>query len=258
MITSHLQGGLGNQMFQIAASYALSKRLGVDYGFNFDLCDTPNQGHTSNNYKLNLFKKINNYNLDLSKFIRYTEPKFSYSELPKIDNLCLYGYFQSEKYFKDYEKDIRELFNIDIELKNKIKDFITSLNNKKSTTSIHVRRGDYLKFSNYHKLCPISFFKESMKIIGDSNFIVVSDDLNWCKENFLEDNVFFSPFNSEIDDFILMSLCENNIISNSSFSWWASYLNNNESKKIIAPNFWFGEEGPKDTFDIYKKEWIIL
>ena len=91
-----------------------------------------------------------------------------------------------------------------------------------------------------------------------SSFIFVSDDIKWVKENFKSENYYFADFNNEILDFTLITMCDNVVISNSSFSWWGSYLNNNENKTIIAPYKWFGSQGPKDTQDIYNKEWVVL
>jgi hypothetical protein len=97
-----------------------------------------------------------------------------------------------------------------------------------------------------------------MNLIGDSTFIFISDDINWVKENFKGDNIIYSPFKSDIDDLTLMVKCDNNIIANSSFSWWGAYLNKNENKKIIAPKEWFGPNGPKDTQDIIPENWLKI
>ena len=82
--------------------------------------------------------------------------------------------------------------------------------------------------------------------------------MSWVKENFIGDNFFYSQYDNEILDLSLMSICDNNIISNSSFSWWGAYLNKNKNKTVIAPNQWFGPNGPKDTQDIIPENWIKL
>jgi hypothetical protein len=97
-----------------------------------------------------------------------------------------------------------------------------------------------------------------MELIGDSIFVFISDDINWVKEHFKGDNIVYSPFKTDIDDLILMSKCDNNIIANSSFSWWGAYLNKNEDKKVVAPIEWFGVNGPKDIQDIIPKNWIKI
>jgi hypothetical protein len=259
MITCLLQGGLGNQMFQIAATYALAKRNNVDYGFDFNICHTPLQGNMSIKYTDNLFSNLNSI-VYTPTFDIYIEPKFSYSEIPFKDNLLLKGFFQSEKYFIDYKDDIIKLFKINDYYYQVIEEFLRIKNIKKNDiiTSIHVRRGDYLNLQEYHGICQIEYFKKAIEIIGDSKFIVLSDDINWVKENFIGDNFIFSDFKDEILDFILMTKCNNNIISNSSFSWWGAYLNKNDYKKIIAPFKWFGPKGPKDTQDIFPKNWKVI
>jgi hypothetical protein len=91
--------------------------------------------------------------------------------------------------------------------------------------------------------------------IGDFTPIFISDDKEWCKENF---NGIVSPFDDEIDDLILMMNCDNNIIANSSFSWWGAYLNQNPNKVVIGPKKWFGPYGPQDQDDIIPPNWIKI
>jgi len=260
MITSFLQGGLGNQMFQISAAYSLSKEIGVDCAFNFNNCYTPAQGNVSAKYVDNIFKNINNQDLNPQLFKVYNEPTFSYCEIPKIDNLILYGYFQSEKYFKKYSNEIKNLFYFDNKSMKNIKDFLLEkISNNGDITAVHVRRGDYLNNPNYHPTCSIEYYKKAMKLLDNSNmkFIFISDDIKWCKENFNGDNIYFSPFTNEIDDLYLLLQCNNHIIANSSFSWWGAYLSPNNNK-VIAPSIWFGKQGPQDTMDIYLNDWIKL
>jgi len=255
MITSFLQGGLGNQMFQITAAYALSRDLGVDCAFNLNRCHTPAQGNTSNKYKDNIFKNINDVDLNLNSFKRYLQPCFAYDDLPKIDNILLQGDFQSEKFFLKYKDEIKNLFYFNNDKKIEIQKHLSQFEN---ITAVHVRRGDYLNKPNYHPTCTVEYYKKAMEIIGsESNFIFVSDDIDWCKENFKGDNIYYSPFTNEIDDLYLIKSCNNQIIANSSFSWWGAYLcpfNN----KVVAPSIWFGPRGPQDTQDIYVQTWTIL
>lgn len=254
MISCALEGGLGNQMFQIATSHALALRNGDISGFDLNACHTPLQGKPSNNYKENILKHINDVSQYNFKYL-YIEPTFSYQEIPYIKDLMLKGYYQSEKYFVDYKNEIIELFSG--ELNN---EFITEYlkNYSLPITSVHVRRGDYIKNSGFHKLCSVEYYKEAMNVIGDSTFIFISDDINWVKENFKGNNIIYSPFKSDIDDLTLMVKCDNNIVANSSFSWWGAYLSKNEDKKIIAPKEWFGPNGPKDTQDIIPENWLKI
>jgi hypothetical protein len=258
MISCSLQGGLGNQMFQIAATVALSLRNKSDYGINLDICYTPNQGNLANKYYDTIFKNINkSNNYVFTNF--YHEPKFSYTEIPYQDDLLIRGYFQSEKYFEDYTTEIKNLFHISEENKFIIDEYFNKNNlNDKPITSVHIRRGDYLLFSDVHLVCTLEYYKKAIKSIGDSYFVFISDDINWVKENFKSDNYFIPEFNDELLDLTLMTMCDNNIISNSSFSWWGSYLNDYTDKKIIAPNKWFSNNGPIDTQDVIPNTWVKL
>jgi len=249
-------GGLGNQMFQIAAAHALAVLNNDQSCFDFDSCYTPLQGNPSNHYTNTIFKKINKKcNELLNK--QYYEKSFSYSEIPYENNLTLNGYFQSEKYFIDVKEDIIKLFNIS-DYEKDIVNEVLSLNEIKIKTSVHIRRGDYLKFSEIHKTCSIEYYEKAMSMFSGTTFILISDDINWVKQNFVGENIIYSPFNDEIMDLTLMTMCDNNIIANSTFSWWGAYLNKNENKKIIAPKKWFSDMSTNDESDIIPNEWIKI
>ena len=135
------------------------------------------------------------------------------------------GYFQSEKYFKKFRNEVLELFEPDSITENKIKEFFSNFNNIE-TCSIHVRRGNYVDLKNYHFLQDIEYYKNSIDIIGSNiHFLIFSDDIDWCKENFsfLENKTFIDNF-LDYEQMYLMSLCSNNIISSSTFSWWGAYF----------------------------------
>jgi len=256
MISCNLQGGLGNQMFQIAATHALALRNGDTSGFNFSACNTPLQGNPSAKYRNNVLANVNDSNGHIFK-VNYVEPKFAYDELPYGPDLMLTGYFQSDKYFKDFEAEIKNLFKFKAseEVWSFMKMFYLT---GKYKTCVHVRRGDYLKLSDYHQVCSLEYYKEAMKQMGDHLFIFVSDDMGWVKENFKGENIYYSKFTEEIDDFAIMTMCHNVIMSNSSFSWWGAYINDSPTKKVIAPKRWFGPKGPKDTEDLIPSNWSII
>lgn len=259
MISCRLQGGLGNQMFQISAAYALALRNNDTAVFNFNQCYTPQQGYTSNKYRSNIFSKVNVVdNYDYS--IIYHEPKFSYLEIPYINNMLLNGCFQSEKYFLDFKDEILKLFVLSNDDKDIIKELVPIFKNRnKKITSVNIRRGDYLNNLNHHTLCSLEYYKKSIEIIGDSYFVFTSDDLKWVIENFGEnENYFYPNFKNEIIDLTMMSMCDNHILSNGTFSWWGEYLSNNENKITIAPKKWFGPSGHKDTEDLYNKSWFVI
>lgn len=264
MITCHLKGGLGNQMFQIAATEALALRNNDKAGYDLYTCKTSLQGKPSTYYKDSLFKKLNKINPYFDKFhFSYQELEFKYTEIPYQPNLVLNGYFQSEKYFADCKDHILNLFDlgqISEELSSPVTNLITALRfNNLTLTSLHVRRGDYLKFPGAHPTCPVEYYTEAMNMFQDNNiFIVISDDIEWCKENIKGTNIMYSTNKNDIQDLLLMSLCDNNIIANSSFSWWGAWLNQTPDKKVVAPGKWFGNDLNHDTKDIYCKDWIII
>jgi hypothetical protein len=257
-VSAILMGGLGNYMFQIAAAYSYAKRYDVHVGFNCQESIGSHQHVTE--YQNNVLKGINLYYTRKYQPLQHSERGFHYQEIPKYDkSILLYGYFQSEKYFKDYEDDIRKLFmSYKIELDDKIKDIIEN----KNSCSIHVRRGDYLKSPDYHPTQNMNYYMKAIKKIPkDSIFLIFSDDIQWCKENFpdLPEKFIFIEGNKDYEDLFMMSHCKNNIICNSTFSWWAAWLNNNKEKIVIAPSVWFGKAYSNyDTKDIYCDGWIKI
>ena len=96
-------------------------------------------------------------------------------------------------------------------------------------------------------------------MIGDyKNIVVFSDDIPWCKENLIFDNIIFIEGNKDYEDLWLMSLCEHNIIANSSFSWWGAWLNENKNKKVVSPLNWFGQQSNTNQSDIVPESWIKI
>jgi len=263
MITTRLQGGLANQMFQIMAAYALSKKLETNCAFDFNGCHTPLQGHTSVKYKDNFFRNFEELKEMPSNMWVHSEPSFAYHEIPldSGSNIMLNGFFQSDKYFKEYRYDILRLFDtFPMESKFGVGKFLNDVMAKsgcRHIVSVHVRRGDYItppsKQEFHTNLGDSDYYTKAMALFTDVAFIFVSDDINWCKENFKGDNIFYSPFTNEIDDLYLMASCSYQIIANSSFSWWGAYLSNNE--RVITPKNWFGPKGPKETQDITPDNW---
>ena len=129
----------------------------------------------------------------------------------------------------------------------------------KNVVSLHVRRGDYLLLSNFHHNLESSYYKNAINQFPiDTKYLVFSDDINWCKTIFDGDEYIFVENQSDIMDLYLMSLCKHNIIPNSTFSWWAAFLNKNNNKKIIVPSIWFGPNGPQNYYDMYESDWTKM
>lgn len=247
MISSFIQGGLGNQLFQIAAGYSHSLEVSSSFALSLGQHHLPLQGSNISVYRDTIFKKIKFQNLDLSKLLLYKEPKFSFSEIPKLDNLLLFGYFQSEKYFKKYKDKIYDLFS-----------FPRKKEAPNIKVSLHIRRGDYARIPKILPILPLSYYKDAIDVIGEYDEILIfSDDESLALEKEFKNSRRVNAGN-DLDDFILMSSCQHNIIANSSFSWWSAYLNPNQSKKVVAPKTWFGQEGPQDWQDIYCDGWRVI
>ena len=170
----------------------------------------------------------------------------------------LHGFFQSEKYFHHNRKKILEYFKPTLEIKNQLMDKCNDLLSGK-TCSVHVRRGDYLKFPKEHPtLQPEYYYNSFNEFDDDTTFLMFSDDIEWCKENIKGYNIHYIDESLDFLNIYLMSLCDNNIIANSSFSWWGAWLNENPEKKVIAPKIWFGENKKLETKDIIPESWIKL
>lgn len=254
MIHVLLKGGLGNVMFQIAAGYSHAIKLKtslkvVKPALHFS------HGDVYTKYKNNILAQIEFINV--SNYLLYKEPFFHYTRLPLHSPITLDGYFQSEKYFVDYRDDILNLFKFPkkVILYTK-KKYQNLLNNP--LISLHVRRGDYLKFPGVHPLCTLEYYKQALSKLPDINKVLIfSDDIEWCKQNFIGDRFIFIQEEDYISLY-LMSLCDYNIIANSSFSWWGAWLNQNPNKVVIAPKLWFGLKSNHNINDLIPSSWIKI
>lgn len=262
MIVVKLQGGLGNQLFQWSCGLSLSKKYKKD--FYLDISFYGNQsGVTPRNFSLKEFSNLDDTNLKIfngnyDNFTRLLD-NFVHQNINcnQKDNYYLDGFWQSEKYFIEIESIIKDCLKPNEIFFNKTKDFDFS---NKNYTSIHVRRGDYVRLQHYHPLQSIEYYKNSVDEIGNNDgLLIFSDDINWCRDNFNFPNMKFIEGYSDVENIWLMSLCKNNIIANSSFSWWGAWLNENKQKKIISPKIWFGERcGTITSSDIIPNNWIKI
>jgi len=186
MISCYLQGGLGNQMFQIAASHSLAAEIGTESVFPEDVHVSPHQGRTIERYRNNVLSRVKFLKKEQIEYIKhiYREKKFSYEEIPKIDNINLFGYFQSEKYFKKNEDKIRELFAESEQTKTYIDEKYGHIQFEKCT-SLHVRRGDYVGLQHIHPVCQQAYYESAIEKISDNveQILIFSDDIEWCKNN---------------------------------------------------------------------------
>lgn len=171
------------------------------------------------------------------------------------------GYFQSEKYFEHCADEVKKV------LKFKKSFVVQCLEQfphafEKETIAIHIRRGDYIDNKNYANL-PITYYisalEEHFSDWKNMNLIIFSDDIEYAKVHFgCLSNAFFSQRNPAIDDLCLMSHCDHFIIANSSYSWWAAWLGEKRSSKIVRPvdHFECGLKARSDIKDLYPERWI--
>lgn len=245
-------GRLGNQMFQFAALKGISKNR----GFGYCIPDHSNNLDYGGYYRHELqgcFKmsgfdgKYGYVNGDTVQLEQYHFCQELLDECP--DNCTLVGYFESEKYFKHVEGEIRNIYQFKDEIVESCLNYGQKFLNE-NPVAITVRRGDFLVPHNVnkHKVCTIDYYKQALKKFNNRPILLFSDDIEWCKNqnvftsrecNFVENN---SKIYKGYSDLCLMSMCEDFIMANSTFSWWGAWLSKNKNKKVIAPKEWFGLE----------------
>ena len=271
-------GRLGNQMFQFSSSVAIAKKLGYDIFFPIENCSTfshngpidPKTGtHTRVkcdllecfNIPVRFFKTIQN--IHVSSGIHEKEFTFD-PEMYKIsDGTDLMGYFQTEKYFSEFRDTILGYFSfrpeVDESASSYWKESIQPSLGKSASVSVHVRRGDYTLYPDHHPTCSKEYYDRAMSLFGpEVKFLIFSDDLDWCRENFNSDRFHIVDSGSPYVDLKLITMCDHHINANSSFSWWGSWLNKKENKRVICPSNWFGSAINKDTRDVYCEGWEII
>lgn len=273
MIVVALQGGIGNQMFQYAAGKSLAFHLNdnVVYDISAYKYDKYRQFDLSGfNLNLNFLSSLNRYKIfflkkmGLSSWSIYIEQnaEFNHDFYQFKKNTYLNGYFQSENYFSNIESIIRKDFDFILQPHPLQKEILQT-----NSVSIHFRRGDYCTNTNTfetHGICSIEYYLNAIKYIktkiNNPSFFIFSDDITWVKSNLkISEPVYYVSGNnlSSYTEMGLMSICQNNIIANSSFSWWAAWLNKNSEKTIIAPEFWFKDLHFQNN-DIVPKRWIKI
>ena len=254
-------GQLGNQMFQYSAAKGIATKIGSDFIIP-DHKEIFDDG-IGNRYPILIHDA---FNLDGKRGMLQTqdyiqETTFHFEEkffnISPSTNVSLWGFFQTEKYFKHIEDDIRKDFIFRDDISTVCKD---SLNFVDNPISLHIRRGDFIINSGNHPPLGLDYYEKALKEFDDGrNVIIFSDDTKWCKEQELfESNRFIvAENNDQFHDLCLMSMCDDFIIANSTFSWWGAWLGNRG--KVIAPKKWFGENlKDKDTKDLYCDGWILL
>lgn len=239
-------------MFQIAFTLCQGWKKNVNVIFR-PISETPMQANQPTKYLKNVFRNIKFENIT-SQVPRVSFP-WQYVETNQRWNMSVefYGYFQSPKNINGYENKIREIFEPTEDFIKKIQLIYPNLLSK-NTVSIHVRRGDYLTIDRILPTLDKSYFDFCLSQLQNYDSVFVcSDDITWVKKNLNYKNMIVVENLEDWEELWLMSLCKNNILSNSSFSWWSSFLNKNQNKKVFVPNTWFGPDGETNFEDIFDK-----
>lgn len=275
MIVTKISDGFGNQLFMYACGYAAAKRLSTKLALDITYLSTNNlriyeldklnivydKLFTVDNirYPLNIVARKILHLYFRCKYKFYNE-KITYKYDERILNISrnsyLFGYWQTEKYFKEYREDILKMFTPRYELSRTCNLFIQKVKSCNSV-AVHVRRGDYVKLG----IClDSSYYKNAFAVLNEKfenlTYFVFSDNVDYAKQMFKDVDGAFeyvenSSSNSTLDDFFVMKECKHIIMANSSYSWWAAWLNENPGKVVIYP------KDDKILTDFYPKEWIM-
>lgn len=278
MVITCIREGFGNQLFMYACGYSLAKDRKTELVLDTTLLDC------GNFRKLELLKTKAEYSRRLSygrkedllsrafgnkirrrraigfRTVMCSEKDpwlYSPNCFKKNENIYLYGFWQSVHYFEKYEADLKRMIVPNYHMSERILEQIERVQ-KEESVAIHVRRGDYVQIG-----CelPLRYYQKAIvkarEDIPGAKFYVFSDDLEFARKKMnldLKNTVFWEDEDSEssLNDFFLMSACRNQILANSTFSWWAAYLNKNKCKKIYAPVFGNWKE------EFYPENWIKL
>jgi len=274
-------GGLGNQLFQIFTTISYSIKHKKEFAFLYSEFLGTGKTVKRKTYWNTFLKPLKKYvYFSLPSCVYLKEQQFSYNELLKPsdekENICLYGYFQSYKYFHENSNFIINLINL--EEQKRIVMFKNNYSNEylERTVSLHFRIGDYKLIPNDFPILNYEYYEKSIlflnQILNNNDNTKFDKILYFCENKDLEDVNFiinklklnfsslkFIKVNSNLEDWeqmLLMSCCRYNIIANSSFSWWGAYFNNNKDKIICYPEKWFSVNKSKnDTKDLFLNVW---
>ena len=261
MIAGYLIGGLGNQLFIIFTVINYSLKMNIPFVF-------PNKPRSSDRpfYFDSFLSKIKKNTCDNCNFRIYKETEqFEYSRISQYSrNSVIHGYFQNVNYFHENKDRILEIIGFNDQVK------LVKNNEQLYDCSLHFRIGD-AKINKGFVILGIDYYINALKKIGnvkkvlyfyeEEDTVDVSEKIKILQKEF---DCVFTPIDTSIPDYqqmILMSLCKNNIIANSTFSWWGAYLNTNQDKKVIYPSKYFQNDNihlEKNVFKLFLDSWIKI
>ena len=259
MITVKIHGGLGNQLSQIASIYSFASDHNDECAFNFNV-PCINQGNSPIVYRDTVFKKLK----DLPPWWKaksfYKEPNYGFNNIPyNKSGMLLHGYFGNIKYFDHRREEILSLFKDENIIKYLQQKYSKVL---KNSVSLHIRRGDYFNFPKVYYILDVDYYDKAIAFLEKQviieNIVVVSDDIPWCRENLHDPRITFIDGYIDYIDMYILSLCNYQIMANSSFSWWGSYLNDYKNKIVCAPKHWFKDGGLPHEKYVMCPNWILI
>lgn len=259
----HLTGGTGNNLFQIMATLYYA----AQHGFEAKFCTTRSKFEDVSILRL-VYDELFEHTIDFSyapdSLPIYKEPHFHYAPIPHYPTgVELQGYYQSARYFANDAKLVQETFKPARSLLDSINNVILPKHpTLPECVGVHIRRGDYVQLQEYHPVVGTEYYTRAMDLFKGSQFMLFSDDIEWCKEAFPGDEYCYMDMRLESRigryvDIFLMSMCRANIIANSTFSWWGVYLN--PRGRVVAPVHWFGPGYDGNcTDDLYPSGWEVI
>lgn len=267
MVIVRIVGGLGNQMFQYAYAKALEQK---GYQVSIDISKFKKYklhgGYQLDKFKIDL-KSASSLSIFLSKIgfrksIKEKNLLFNKELLEVPKNVYVKGYFQTEKYFTNCRAILTQQFKINQEFSKTTTSYKHKILKESNSCSIHIRRGDFVsneKANKVHGTCDIDYYKRAIDFLEsqykDIHFFVFSDDISWTKTNLkLKNATYIEHLVIPHEDLFLMSICRFNITANSSFSWWAAWLNQHKNKVVISPKKWLVDKENEVACD----NWIKL
>lgn len=292
IIITQLTGGLGNQLFQYAIAKTIALKNGVpmkmdlsffkDYKWhvyslapfkineNFaSVEECTNLLHPSLSFFKRVVNKLTKNNTSVSYKLEERGFAFDATILEEKPPKYMIGYWQSEKFFEPIREIIRKDFEVKIPPSPENKVILDTILANNSV-SIHIRRGNYVSdevINNFHGTCSMEYYNQAIlyfkERIDNPIFYIFSNDIPWSRDhlNFEGAKVFvdLNDDTTDYEDLRLMQNCKHQIIANSTFSWWAAWLNTNPSKIIIAPKQWFAnDEMQAQIQDLIPNNWIRI
>lgn len=267
-------GRLGNQMFQFAATVGIARKANQVFAFPKENTEVPSVEDFKDGVRREVYFDLPKYFPNVERTLQpleeiqtyhiAQEPYFHFCpDLFTVpDQTNLMGYFQTEKYFEHCSDLILGYFQFDKEIKKQAENNFPKFPSKVEYVSIHLRRGDYAGLQQFHPVMDADYYFDAMTefMDGDYCFLIFSDDIQYAKELFGEqENIVYVEGNDPAIDMCMMTMCDHNVIANSSFSWWGAWLNDNTNKKVVAPKRWFGPayKHVHNTKDLYPESWIV-